>query len=138
MKVFMRSFLAMHVLIYRLTKGKVMGKLGPGLVLLLDTVGRKSGAHRTTPLMYFRDGDAFVVAASAGGAPTHPGWYFNLKANPRTIIQVMDKVIPVLAEEANGETRTRLWKTLVSATPQFGDYEQKTGRVIPLMVLHPQ
>ena len=136
MKALMRIFLALHVFIYRLTGGKVMGKIGPGSVLLLTTIGRKSGETRTTPVTYFRDGADYVIVASAGGGPKNPGWYYNLKANPHTNIQVMDKVISVNAQETNGTERERLWKTLVSQYPQFNGYAQKAGRVIPLMLLH--
>ena len=135
MKSLMQIFLALHVFIYRLTGGKVMGKFGPGTVLLLNTVGRKSGEARTTPVTYFRDGADYVIVASAGGGPKNPGWYYNLKANPHTRIQVMDKVISVSAEEANGVERERLWTTLVTRYPQFNGYAQKAGRVIPLMLL---
>ncbi len=135
MKLFMQWFMALHVFIYRLTKGKVMGALNRMPLLLLDSVGRKSGQRRTNPLMYIRDGDNYVITASAGGAEKNPGWYYNLKANPRTTIQVGDKKIPVTATEASPAERTRLWAKLVAEAPQFKGYEVKTKRTIPMMIL---
>src|SRR5215212_11519731 len=99
MKILIRIVMAAHVFIYRLTSGKVLGKLGNNPILLLDTVGRKSGKHRTTPLMYIRDGKNYVITASNGGADAHPGWYFNLKSNPKTTIQVLGEKMTVNAQE---------------------------------------
>jgi deazaflavin-dependent oxidoreductase (nitroreductase family) len=137
MKLFMQLFMSFHVLIYRLTNGKVMGSLNGMQLLLLDTVGRKSGKARTNPLMYIRDGDDYVITASAGGAEKNPGWYYNLRANPRTSIQVLDRKFPVTATEASPAERTRLWAKLVAQAPQFKAYETKTRRTIPMMILKP-
>ncbi len=137
MKILIRMFLAVHVFIYRLTGGKLMGKFGGNPILLLDMVGRKSGQHRTTPLMYLRDGKNYVITASNSGADTHPGWYFNLKANPKTTIQVMGEKMTVNAQEAPTKERDRLFAQLTAAAPQFKAYEQKTKRTIPMMILRP-
>jgi deazaflavin-dependent oxidoreductase (nitroreductase family) len=137
MKILIKMFLAIHVFIYRLTSGKLMGKFGSNPILLLDTVGRKSGQKRTTPLMYLRDGKNYVVAASNGGADAPPGWYFNLKGSPKTMIQVLGEKITVNAQEAPTKERDRLWKQLTTRAPQFAEYEKKTSRVIPMFILRP-
>jgi deazaflavin-dependent oxidoreductase (nitroreductase family) len=137
MKIFMQMWMAVHVFLYRLTGGKVLGKMGSTDVLLLDTVGRKSGKQRTTPVMFFRDDGAYVITASAGGAPSNPGWYYNLRAHPQTTIQVMDQHINVTASEAGPGERERLWAKLVSLNPQFKSYETKTTRKIPMLLLKP-
>lgn len=137
MKIFIRMFLALHVFIYRLTGGKVMGAFGPNPILLLDTMGRKSGKLRTTPLMYTRNGDNYIIAASNGGADSHPAWYHNLKGNPKTTIQVKGDKINVTAQEAPSKERNRLWPLFTAKAPQFKAYEQKTKRQIPMFILRP-
>ena len=130
--------MAIWAFIYRLTGGLLLGSMGPGSpLLLLNTVGRKSGKRRTVPVTYFMDGDRYIITASKGGSDSNPGWYYNLRANPQTTIQVKDKIISVTASEANPEERTRLWARLVSQMPQFKKYETKTKRVIPMMILKP-
>jgi deazaflavin-dependent oxidoreductase (nitroreductase family) len=136
MKIFMQMWMAIHVFMYRLTGGKIGGKMG-GDVLLLDTVGRKSGNQRTNPVMFFRDGGAYVITASAGGAPANPGWYYNLRAHPQTSIQVMDQRIQVIASEADQGEHERLWAKLVSISPQFKRYQTRTTRKIPMLLLKP-
>lgn len=133
----MNLFTSFHVFLYRLTGGKIGGKFGPGQVLLLDSMGRKTGKVRTNPLMYIRDGNNYVVTASAGGAVRNPGWYHNLKANPRTTIQVMDQKMTVTVEEALAEKREALWAQLTTQQPQFKGYESKTTRKIPILILKP-
>jgi deazaflavin-dependent oxidoreductase (nitroreductase family) len=137
MKVMMQLFIGFAVFLYRLTGGIVGGKMGSGNVLLLDSVGRKSGKARTTPVMYIRDGNNYVVTASAGGAPVNPGWYYNLTASPHTRIQVMGQKIDVSVEEAKGDKREQLWSKLIAENPQFKGYETKTTRKIPMLVLKP-
>lgn len=137
MKFSIQLFLNVHVLIYRLTNGKVMGAFGANTILLLDMVGRKTGKKRTTPLMYFRDGNNYVISASAGGADTNPAWYYNLKSNPETTIQVKGDKIKVIAQEASPDKRKKLWTQLTSLAPQFKQYEKKTKRTIPMFILRP-
>ena len=137
MKWLLRLFLATHIRLYRLTGGRVGGKLGNNAILLLYTVGRKSGRQQITPLVYFRDGNNYVITASNGGADRHPAWYYNLKARPQTQIQVMDSQLQVIAEEAALPARARLWQQLIASHPQFAGYQAKTARLIPLLVLRP-
>jgi deazaflavin-dependent oxidoreductase (nitroreductase family) len=133
----MNLFTAIHVFLYRLTGGMIGGKFGPGQVLLLDSVGKKTGKRRTNPVMYFRDGNNYVVTASAGGAVHNPGWYHNLKANPRTTIQVMGQKMTVTVEEALAQKREALWAQLVAQQAQFKGYESRTTRKIPMLILKP-
>jgi len=126
-----------HSGVYRATGGKLFGRMGKSPILLLNTVGRKSGKKRTTPLLYVMDGEGFVIIASKGGAPTHPAWYLNLIANPDATVEVGDREVRVRAEEVHGEDKTRLWQKMVEMYPTYDDYQTKTEREIPLLVLHP-
>jgi F420H(2)-dependent quinone reductase len=137
MKIFMQIGMAIHIFLYRLTGGKFGGKMGGNEVLLLNAVGRKSGKQRTNPVMFIRDGGAYVITASAGGAPSNPDWYYNLRAHPQTTIQVMEQRINVTASEADPSERERLWAKLISQSPQFKGYETKTTRKIPMVILYP-
>jgi deazaflavin-dependent oxidoreductase (nitroreductase family) len=124
-----------HVRRYRETGGEV-GHIWNGVpTLLLTTTGRRSGEPRTTPLIYGRDGDAYVVVASKGGAPQHPAWYLNLSADPQVELQVADEVIPARARTATPEERGRLWQLMAAVWPSYDDYAQKTEREIPVVVL---
>jgi deazaflavin-dependent oxidoreductase (nitroreductase family) len=108
----------------------------PGSICLLDHVGAKSGKERTTPLLYFRDGDDVVLVASKGGYPKHPAWFHNLTANPETTVQVGGERIPVRARVASAEERKRLWPKAEKAWPGFRTYQARSqGREIPLVVL---
>jgi deazaflavin-dependent oxidoreductase (nitroreductase family) len=107
-------------------------------MLLLDHVGAKSGRRRTTPLVYLQDGDDFVIVASKGGAPRHPAWYHNLRANPQTTIQVGPRRIRVSARTAADTERERLWPEVVSIWPGYEGYQKRTSRRIPLVILERQ
>ena len=104
-------------------------------LLLLHTVGAKSGKPRTNPLMYLPDGDRWVVFASKGGAPTSPDWYHNLVANPRTSVEVGTDTFKVTATVAQGEERDTLYSRQADLYPQFAEYERRTTRKIPVVVL---
>jgi proline iminopeptidase len=125
-----------HVRRYRETGGKVGHDWkGGSKILLLTTKGRKSGEPRTTPLIYENAGDAYVIVASKGGAPEHPGWYANLAKTPEVELQVRDEVFPAHARVAEGEERERLWKLAAQQWPAYDDYAKKTDREIPVVVL---
>ena len=126
-----------HAGVYRATGGKLFGRMGKSPILLLNTVGRKTGRKRTSPLLYVMDGEDFVIIASKGGAPTHPAWYLNLKANPDATVEVGDREVRVRAEEVDSEEKVRLWQKMVEMYPTYDDYQTKTKREIPLLVLHP-
>jgi F420H(2)-dependent quinone reductase len=127
-----------HSGVYRATGGRLLGRMGQSPILLLNTVGRNSGKKRATPLLYVVDGEDFVIIASKGGAPTHPAWYLNLVANPDTTVEVGDRKSRVSAEELDGEEKVRLWRKMAEMYPTYDDYQDKTKREIPLLVLHPR
>jgi deazaflavin-dependent oxidoreductase (nitroreductase family) len=105
--------------------------------LLLTTTGRKSGEKYIFPLFYGQDGDSYIIVASKGGAPEHPGWYRNILANPELEVQVGTKTLKVRARTASGEERARLWQKALEFWPPYADYQQKTQREIPVVVLDP-
>ena len=134
-RVMMRAAGTLHRGLYRLSGGRFGKALGPMPILLLTTTGRKSGQARTWPLAYFHDGDRLLVVASAGGEPRHPAWYLNLRDHPQVTVQIGAATRRMLAATATGEERARLWAQIVAAAPNFGDYEKKTTREIPVVIL---
>ena len=125
-----------HVARYRETGGEVGQNWREGsTVLLLTTTGRQSGEPRTTPLIYAEDGDRYVIVASKGGAPDHPGWFRNLEKTPEVELQVRDEVFPARARTASGEERERLWRKANVVWPHYDEYARKTDREIPVVVL---
>lgn len=128
-----------HTAIYQRTNGRI-GHRHPGLppMLLLDHVGAKSGVKRTSPLVYVRDGEDFVIVASKGGYPKHPGWYHNLLAHPDTTVQVRSRHFDVHARVASAEERVRLWPKAVKTYRGYTGYQERAGREIPLVVLSPR
>ena len=104
-------------------------------VLILGTTGAKSGEHRESPLVYSRDGDAYVIIASKGGAPTHPAWYFNIVADPRVTVEVAGERFHTKARLVGEPERRRLYDQHAAINPSFAEYETKTSRVIPVIVL---
>jgi deazaflavin-dependent oxidoreductase (nitroreductase family) len=127
----------MHRRVYRLTGGKIGGQIGKLPVLLLTTIGRKSGQVRTQPLAYTQVGDGYAVIASKGGAAQHPLWYLNLRANPLAEVTVGRETRRVRARDAQGEERERLWRAFADLYPGYDRYAQKTSRRIPVVVLEP-
>lgn len=105
--------------------------------LLLTTTGRSSGKARTTPLIYGRDGESYVVIGSQGGRPKHPNWYLNLQSDPRVEVQVKDDVFTAEARTADAEERARLWPMMAEIYPPYDDYQEKAGaqREIPVIIL---
>ena len=101
-KAMMSAFVAFHAWVYRVSGGRVMGKMGPAPVLLLTTTGRKSGRRRTVPLLYLKDAEKIVIVASLGGAPRHPAWYLNLEANPAVELQIGKQRFAAEARTASG------------------------------------
>ena len=122
---------------FRTNDGVVGGMFEGMSLLLLHHTGAKSGTERVNPLVYLRDGNNYVIFASKAGAPTSPDWYHNLRANPSTTIEVGVQSIPVTARVAEGDERERLFSAQKQAAPQFAEYESKTDRVIPVVVLEP-
>ncbi len=122
---------------FRANAGRVGGMFQDSTLLLLHHTGAKSGLGRINPLGYLRDGGRYVVFASKGGAPTNPDWYYNLKANPNATIEVGTDTLDVVAGEATGEERERLYSTQAERVPQFAEYQNQTERLIPVIVLTP-
>lgn len=118
--------------------GKGVGNFGDQLALL-TTTGARSGEQRTTPLMFHRDGDRYVVIASKAGAPDNPAWYHNLQAHPVAMIEVGaesgTETLEVRAHDAEGEERERIWADRVAIAPGFQEYQEKTSRRIPVVIL---
>jgi len=128
-------FGAEHVRRYRETGGEVGYVWNGAPTLLLTTTGRRTGDRRTTPLIFGRDGERYVVVASQGGAPRHPSWYLNLSADPDVELQVKDEVFAARARTAEPEERGRLWELMTAIWPHYDAYQQKTDREIPVAVL---
>jgi deazaflavin-dependent oxidoreductase (nitroreductase family) len=124
-----------HVRVYRETDGQRGYDWRGAQILLLTTVGRNSGDPRTMPLIHRVDGERWVVVASKGGWPQHPGWYQNLQANPDATIQVRGEEVPVRATTAEGEERSRLWSLMTEVWPSYDEYQARTDREIPVVVL---
>jgi deazaflavin-dependent oxidoreductase (nitroreductase family) len=127
-----------HVRAYRETDGERGYHWRGTEILLLTTRGRKSGEERTTPLIHRADAGRWVIVASRGGTPDHPGWYHNLSADPEVMIQVKGDVVPVRARSAQGEERERLWDLMTEVWPDYVDYQKRTDREIPVVVLEPR
>lgn len=130
-----------HVALYRRTNGRIgAGVPGePGArILLLDHIGAKTGIRRTSPLVYYADGDRLAIVASKAGQPNHPGWYHNLKANPDTTIRIGGDTHPVRARVATEEERITLWPEFVAIFPAYDFYRHHAAnRTIPIVILEP-
>ncbi len=122
---------------FRANGGRVGGMFEGATLLLLHHIGARSGQERVNPLVYDRDGDRYVIFASKAGAPTNPDWYHNLKAHPEVTIEVGTDTIPVTAAEATGQERERLFQAQVERAPTFAEYQAKTERTIPVIILTP-
>lgn len=131
------SFTKGHVALYRASGGRLGTRFRGAPVLLLNHVGRKSGASRTTPLMYLRDGDDLVLVASNGGARAHPAWFHNITAAGDATVQVGGESCAVAVHTASDGERARLWPELVGIYSSYEDYQLKTERQIPVVVLTP-
>ena len=135
-----RRLMGLHTFVYRASGGRI-GHSAPGLptMLLLDHVGAKSGTRRTSPLLYFRDGEDLVLVASKGGFPKHPAWFHNLKANPDVEVQVGSERRAVHARVAGPEERERLWPLALKTYRGYAEYQARSkGREIPLVILEPR
>jgi F420H(2)-dependent quinone reductase len=132
----LRRLMAGHTAIYRASGGRI-GHRVPGAppMLLLEHVGAKSGARRTSPLVYVRDGDDVVLVASKGGFPKNPGWFHNLRANPDATVRIGRERRPVRARVATPQERERLWPKAVATYSGYAGYQARTDRTIPLVIL---
>jgi deazaflavin-dependent oxidoreductase (nitroreductase family) len=120
---------------FRANQGKVGGRFANNTLLLLHTIGAKSGKERVNPLVAFEDGDRLVVVASKGGAPSHPDWYYNILANPMVEVEYGTEKFEAQATVTTEPERTRLYERMEGEFAAFSDYKEKAGRVIPVIIL---
>ena len=136
-KLILKVMIPTTVFLYRLTGGVIGGRVQTLPVLLLTTTGRTSGKPRTVPVAYLRDGSTYVIIASYAGLPRHPAWFLNLERHPEATIQVKKQQMQVKAETANQEKKRELWARLMEVAPGYADYQKRTSRDIPIVILHP-
>ena len=129
---------ASNVYLYRLSGGRIGGRMGRAPVLLLHHIGRKSGTSRVTPVLFHADSERLVVVGSKGGAARHPAWFVNLMANPATTVEVGRTKVRVRAREATEAERAKYWPRLIEMYPSYGLYQQRTERLLPVVVLEPR
>jgi deazaflavin-dependent oxidoreductase (nitroreductase family) len=129
------DFNANNIAEFRANHGRVGGQFEGAPLLILHTVGAKSGEPRTNIMMYLADGDRYLVFASKAGADTNPAWYFNMRANPRVRVEVGDDVFEADATELRGAARDDKYAEQASRYPGFADYQRKTTRTIPVVAL---
>jgi deazaflavin-dependent oxidoreductase (nitroreductase family) len=127
-----------HIQRYRETGGREGHEWRGTATLLLTTRGRRSGEPRTSPLIYGRHGDDYLVVASKGGSDQPPAWYLNLRADPSAEIQVRDEVVRVRARDATPGEKPELWRIMTAEWPDYDAYQEKTDREIPVVVLEPE
>ena len=127
-----------HVRQYEATGGKVGHDWNGTSCLILHTIGRKSGETRKFALIYGRDGADYVLVASKGGAPQDPGWYLNLVAHPEVTIQVWGDILPVTARTGTAADKARVWSIMTAQWPGYDEYQAKTQRDIPVVLLRPR
>jgi deazaflavin-dependent oxidoreductase (nitroreductase family) len=132
------DFNARTIAEFRRNHGKVGGYFEGAPLLLLHTIGKRSGKPRVNPVMYLKDGTRYVIFGSKGGADTDPDWYYNLKAHPDVQIEVGDETIEVHAEELLGSEHDGLYERQAGLYPAFADYQRRTKRTIPVVVLVPE
>ena len=120
---------------FRANGGKVGGAFEGSSLLLLQTTGAKTGRSRVKPLVYRRDGDRLVVFGTKGGSPTHPEWFYNVRTNPRVTVEVGSDRFEADARVALPDEPDRLWRLQTQDVPVFADYQKKTDRTIPVVIL---
>ncbi len=130
-----KTFVDLNVRVYRLTGGRLGGKVKGAPVLLLDHLGRKTRRARTTPVLYLRDGADLVIVGSRGGSDAMPAWFLNLMSSPSTTVQVGSERRAVVARQATPEEKQRLWPRLVEMYDEYAVYQQRTKREIPVVIL---
>ena len=135
----LRAIGALNTWVYRMSGGKIMGRMPTGApICLLTTMGRKSGQRRTVPLLYLADGDDFIVVGSQGGAPRHPAWFLNLETNPHGEVELGRRRVPVTARRLSEAERDQVWPRLVAIYPPYEEYRRGTTRSIPVVRLSPR
>jgi deazaflavin-dependent oxidoreductase (nitroreductase family) len=135
---FLKPFSKLNSVIYKLTGGRVMGRLRGRPVMLVTMTGAKSGQPRTIPLMYVPYKEGVIVVASQGGSPRSPVWANNLIAHPDIVVQYMSKKMDLRARRADEAEKTLVWPTCVEHYPEYDDYQKRTDRSIPVFVCEPR
>ena len=134
----MKIFIKIHVFIYRLSNGSLGGSTGGAGVLLLNSTGRKTGKERITPLSFMMEDSNYVIIASYGGNKKNPGWFHNLRGNKDVTIRIKNTVKEVKATITSKDERNRLWPIITEWSPQYAKYQEKTSRIIPVIILSPK
>ena len=135
--IFIKWFMAINKFLIRTSRGRIGSKLGTQTILLLHTIGRKSGKGYVTPIAYFYHEGRYLIVASNWGKDKQADWFLNLEEQPRTIIEVKGKAISVETHEAQGDEYARLWKFATEQHPPYLTYQSMTSRRIPIMVFQP-
>ncbi len=130
----MKYFARAHIWVYRRTNGRLGARLLWFPAALITTTGRKTGKQRTTPTLYLQDGDRVILPASFGGRDASPGWYRNLKSDPKVHIQIRGEHRDLIARDANDAERKLYWRKLIRIYPPYRGYRKAADRVIPLVV----
>ena len=136
-ELFLKLFMATNVFFIRISRGRIGSQLGTQTILLLHTVGRKSGKRFVTPIAYFHTDGFYFVVGSNWGKDTNAAWFYNLKTQPRTTIEVKGKAISVDAEQVEGTEYERLWRYATEHHPPYQHYKEMTKRHIPIIILRP-
>ena len=134
----MKAASGAHAALYRASSGRIGGRMARMPVLLLTTTGRRTGKSRTTPLLFVRDGDAFVVVGSNGGSDYVPAWWLNLRSDPDAEVEIERGRIRVVARKASPGERARLWPEFTSRYAGYATYAARTKREIPVVILEPR
>ena len=135
----LRPIIGLHVAVYRASRGRVGHRVrGTPPMLLLEHTGARSGVRRTAPLGYLRDGDNLVIVASKGGHARNPAWFHNLRAHPDVTVRLGSEQRNVRARVAEPAERERLWPKVVELYSGYADYQRRTQREIPLLILEPR
>lgn len=138
LKIFVRAMSWLNVVVFRLSGGRVGSRFRGGApVLLLTTIGRRSGTPRTTPLLYLAEGEKLLVVASQGGMSRHPSWFRNLEAQPEVDVQIGSEHRKLRARRASDEEKAGYWPRLVAMYSDFDDYQARAPRDIPVVILTP-
>ena len=137
-RALMKSISGTHNAVYRVSGGRIGGRIKGLPVLLLITRGRRSGKSRTIPLLYIREGDAMVVVGSNGGSDYVPAWWLNLRANPDAEVEIGRERTPVTARKAYPAERARLWPEFTAHFSGYAEYAKRAAREIPVVMLEPR
>jgi deazaflavin-dependent oxidoreductase (nitroreductase family) len=135
--IFIKWFMRINAFFLRITNGRLGGRLGKQTILLLETIGRKSGQPRVIPIAYFSHDGQYLIVQSNWGKDVHADWYLNLKKNPRAVLQVKGQKVTVNAHDAEGDEYARLWKYVTEQHSTYLKYQQMTKRRIPIVVFEP-